>query len=196
MKSILPYILLMTGTLVAALAIVAGVYYLRPQLLGVAPKPAQAAPARDSAGTKSPAVAAAVAQKPDSTGGKPDSTALAGSPPAPAKRDAATLLADSIRTLMGRIDEQQKVIARLSAKGVEADSLPKGTVSDSARAKESKSFAKMLEGMPAEQAVRILRGLDDREVKAVLLTVKKRQAAKILSALDPERAARMMRTMQ
>ena len=33
----------MTGTLVAALAIIAGVYYVRPQLLGVAPKSAQPA---------------------------------------------------------------------------------------------------------------------------------------------------------
>jgi len=194
MKSILPYLLLMTGTLVAALAIVAGVYYLKPSLLGVAPKPPQAAAAKDTAGTKSPL--AGVVLKPDSTGGRPDSTVHAAVSGAPAKADAASLLADSIRTLVGRIDEQQKTIARLSGREAQPDSIARPVVSDSARAKESKSFAKMLEGMPAEQAVRILKGLDDREVKAVLLTVKKRQAAKILSALDPERAARMMRTLQ
>jgi flagellar motility protein MotE (MotC chaperone) len=194
MKSILPYLLLMTGTLAAALATIAGIYFLKPQLLGVAPKSAQTAAVMDSAGAKSPLAGAA--QKSDSTGGKSDSTVHGTAALPPAKGDAASHLADSIRTLISRIDEQQKTIARLTAKGTQPDSLPKGSVSDSARAKDSKSFAKMLEGMPAEQAVRILKGLDDREVKAVLLAVKKRQASKILSALDPERAARMMRTMQ
>jgi flagellar motility protein MotE (MotC chaperone) len=201
MKSILPYLLLMTGTLVAALAIIAGVYYVRPQLLGVAPKSAQPVAIRDSAGAKSPL--AGTAQKSGATGGKsdstevqPDSTFHGTASLPPAKGDAALLLADSIRTLISRIDDQQKTIARLTANSARPDSLPKGSVSDSARAKDSKSFAKMLETMPAEQAVRILKGLDDREVKAVLLAVKKRQASKILSALDPERAARMMRTMQ
>ena len=100
---------------------------------------------------------------------------------------------------MSRIDEQQKTIARLSESKPgpsPSDSAAKPPASDNARAKDSKSFTKMLETMPAEQAVRILNGLDDREVKAVLLGVKKRQAAKILSALAPDRAARMMRTLQ
>jgi len=184
----------MTGTLVASLAIIAGIYFLRPQLLGVVPKSPQTVAVRDSGAVKSPLAPPAVAQKSDSTGGKSDSTVHG--PSAPLKGDAAAFLADSIRSLMSRIDDQQKTIARLTAKGAQADSLPKVTVSDSARAKDSKSFAKMLEAMPAEQAVRILKGLDDREVRAVLLAVKKRQASKILSALDPERAARMMRTMQ
>jgi hypothetical protein len=196
MKSVLPYILLMTGTLVASLAVIAAIYYLKPGLLGIAPKPVPVAAQKDSVAGKPP-VAAAVG---DSSAAKKQDSTFVGPPAPPAsKPDEAAISADSIRTLLNKIGEQQKMIVALSGKssrGPQSDSTAHGTVSDSARAKESKSFAKMLEGMPAEQAVRILKGLDDREVKAVLLTVKKRQAAKILSALDPDRAARMMRTLQ
>jgi flagellar motility protein MotE (MotC chaperone) len=108
-------------------------------------------------------------------------------------------MADSIRTLNTLLTQQQNLISSLREKSggaPRADTAARTTASDSARAKESKSFAKMLESMPAEQAVRILKGLDDGEVKSVLLSVKKRQAAKILSALDPDRAARMMRRLE
>ena len=192
MKSILPYIVLMTATLVGAVAIIAAVYYLKPQLLGAAPKAARISTAKDSAGTKTPGA-------PLAQGQNPDSASPGGNPSAAVQRDTAAGLADSIRTLNLRIEEQQKAIAELTAKAAppprpDSASTPGPSAVD--RAKDSKSFAKMLETMPAEQAVRILKGLDDREVKAVLLGVKKRQASKILSALDPERAARMMRTMQ
>ena len=214
MKSILPYILLITGTLIASLAIIAAIYYIKPGLLGAGQKPSLAVAQKDSAGAKSPRSSPA-AQK-DSSGVK----SLVG-PPAMAQKSDSTgkgapsspsPLADSIRTLLSRIDEQQKTIAQLTEKVPQAggsdssanlsrgggrDSTAKLSPADSVRAaKDWKSFAKMLEGMPAEQAVRILKGLDDREVKAVLLVVKKRQAAKILSVLDPEQAARMMRKLQ
>lgn len=191
MKAILPYVLLMTGTLVASLAIVGGLYFFRPQLFGVVQKPPAAA-RKDSSGVRLPLALADSSRKADSTRtGGADSLK-------PPLADASRL-SDSIRTLQARLAEQEKTIAGLTEKTARAqksDSSAKPVLSDSARAKESKSFAKMLEAMPAEQAVRILKGLDDREVKAVLLTVKKRQAAKILSALDPDRAARMMREMQ
>jgi hypothetical protein len=197
MKSILPYILLMTGTLFGAVAIVGGIYYVKPQLLGVVQKQPQAAAHKDSTALH---IDSSAAKPPDAQPAPGADSTLTG-PPAPvaAKTVDPVSLADSILTLNSRIDEQKKTIARLTEKspgGAAGDSAAKGLPSDSARAKESKSFAKMLEGMPAEQAVRILKGLDDREVKAVLLTVKKRQAAKILSALDPDRAARMIRTLQ
>ncbi len=198
MKAVLPYVLLMTGTLAGAIAIICAVYFFRPQLLGVAPKPAQPAALRDTLRTKSPLPPQPVAQKTDSVEVKSDSTVRGAPSPVTGKEDRASLL-DSIRTLAVRVDEQRKMIEQLTAKGpghAGSDSTGMHAGSDSTRAKDSKSFAKMIETMPAEQAVRILKGLDDREVKAVLLSVKKRQAAKILSALDPERAARMMRTMQ
>ncbi len=195
MKSILPYILLMTGTLVGAVAIIVGVYQFKPSLLGIAPKAPPAVASKDSAAVRDTSsakrLASAAVPSPDST--------LVGPPAPPPKQGEAAVAADSIRTLLKKIDDQQKLIADLTGKapkGSRTDSTARETISDSARAKDSKSFAKMLEGMPADQAVRILKGLDDREVKAVLLTVKKRQAAKILSALDPERAARMMRTLE
>jgi flagellar motility protein MotE (MotC chaperone) len=209
MKTILPYILLVTGTLLASLAIIAAVYYLKPQLLGAGQKPSQGVAQKDSAGAKSPGSTPA-AQK-DSSGAKSsvsspataqksDSTSKGTPASALPKADEASRLADSIRTLIGRIDEQQKTIAQLTEKVPQAggpDSTVKLSPADSVRAaKDSKTFAKMLDSMPAEQAVRILKGLDDKEVKAILLVVKKRQAAKILSVLDPDRAARMMRTLQ
>jgi len=199
MKSILPYILLMTGTLVCAVAVIGAVFFLRPQLLGAAPKASQALVQKDSSASKSPGSPATAMQKSDSTNQKSDSTAHGAPPQATANRDDASRLSDSIRTLMSRIDEQERTIAGLTQKkpdGRQSDSTAKASGADGARAKDSKSFAKMLEAMPAEQAVRILKGLDDSEVKAVLLGVKKRQAAKILSALDPDRAARMMRRLE
>jgi hypothetical protein len=197
MKSILPYIFLMTGTLVAAVAIIGGIYYLKPQLLGIVKKPPQASAQKDSTAAHRDSLAA----KPPVAVQSPGTDSTLTGPPAPvaSKTGETVSLADSIRILNSRIDEQKKTIARLTEKapgGTAQDSVAKSPPSDSAHAKDSKSFAKMLEGMPAEQAVRILKGLDDREVKAVLLTVKKRQAAKILSALDPDRAARMIRTLQ
>ncbi|HUI10300.1 MAG TPA: hypothetical protein VL221_08230 [Bacteroidota bacterium] len=191
MKSVIPYVLMMTGTLVAALAIVLGLYWLKPGLFGVTPGPVAAVAKKDTTAAAAPRAAA-------DTSGKP---APAGTvPPAAVEKpqDEAARLADSIRVLQATVQERDSAIARLQgtqAGGVDSAAATK-TTPDSARAKQSKSFAKMIESMPAEQAVRILKGLDDREVQAILLAVKKRQAAKILSALDPDRAARMIRMVQ
>jgi flagellar motility protein MotE (MotC chaperone) len=51
----------------------------------------------------------------------------------------------------------------------------------------------MLEAMQPESAARVLRDMPDEDVKNLLLNVKRKQAAKILSALDPDRAAKIMR---
>jgi len=189
MKSVVPYILMMTGTLIAALAIVFALYSLKPGLFGVS-APA-AAPVAKKDTTAAPLAAA------DSTG-KSDSTATQAAVTAAKPGDQVARLADSLHALQAAVESRDSAIARLkgsAGRGADSTAAPEA-VSDSARAKQSKSFAKMIESMPAEQAVRILKGLDDREVKSILLSVKKRQAAKILSALDPDRAARMIRTVQ
>jgi flagellar motility protein MotE (MotC chaperone) len=54
-------------------------------------------------------------------------------------------------------------------------------------------MARLFDGMKPEDAARIMKDLGDEHVKQILLSVKKRQAAKILSALDPDRAARILR---
>jgi flagellar motility protein MotE (MotC chaperone) len=64
---------------------------------------------------------------------------------------------------------------------------------DSARLKEQKTIAKLLESMSPEDAAKILQKMDDKQVKAILFSVKKRQAGKILASLEPQRVARMMR---
>ncbi|HTR98264.1 MAG TPA: hypothetical protein VML00_00860 [Bacteroidota bacterium] len=192
MKAVIPYVLMMTGTLVAAVAIVFALYSLKPGLFGVvAPQPA-AAVKKDTTASAHPRVAAA------DTAAQGDSSA-AHAPLADAKpQEGAGSLADSLQALRAAVRSRDSAIARLTGNAArQADSAAApAAASDSARAKQSKTFAKMIESMPAEQAVRILKGLDDREVKSILLSVKKRQAAKILSALDPDRAARMIRTVQ
>jgi len=197
MKSVVPYILMMTGTLVAAVAIVFALYHLKPGLFGVSTPTADAVAKKDTtaAAPASPVAAADSSRKSDSTATQVAVTEAKSG-------DQVALLADSLHALQAAVESRDSAIARLKGRaGQEADSAaaPGGALqaaSDSARAKQSKSFAKMIESMPAEQAVRILKGLDDREVKSILLSVKKRQAAKILSALDPDRAARMIRTVQ
>ena len=195
MKSVIPYLLMMTGTLVAAVAIVFALYSLKPGLFGVAP-PKEAPVARKDTAAAPPLAGIA------DTAGRRDSTAARAAVADANAEDEVARLADSIHALQAAVQSRDSAIARLTGGGTRpADSgaapqVAPQTVSDSARAKQSKTFAKMIESMPAEQAVRILKGLDDREVKSILLSVKKRQAAKILSALDPDRAARMIRTVQ
>jgi len=190
MKSVVPYILMMTGTLIAAVALVFALYHLKPGLFGVSAPAGAGAAKKDTAAASAPLSTADSARTPDS--------ARAAAVPAPVRpEDEIARLSDSLNTLRAAVQSRDSAIARLSGGAARpADSSAAPQTSDSARAKQSKSFAKMLESMPAEQAVRILKGLDDREVKSILLSVKKRQAAKILSALDPDRAARMMRSVQ
>jgi hypothetical protein len=64
---------------------------------------------------------------------------------------------------------------------------------DTSKLKEQKSMAKMFDAMDPQSAAKILGKLGDKEIKEVLLTVKKRQGAKILGELDPEQAARIVK---
>ncbi len=97
------------------------------------------------------------------------------------------VLEDSIRNLSSLLeDESEKAAAlrvdirnlnvKLENKKVEAD----------------QNFAKIIESMDAEDAVRVLSTLDDGKVRSVLLTVNRRQAARIMSNIEPDRAARIM----
>ena len=90
------------------------------------------------------------------------------------ERKKSALLAEQLRAVM---DSSQKASA----------------AADSAQREQRKSMAKVLENMDPTSAARILNDFPDGDVKTCLLTMKKRQAAKILAALQPDRAARIMR---
>ena len=64
---------------------------------------------------------------------------------------------------------------------------------DTAKIKDQKAKAKVLEAMPPENAAKILANLSDDESRELLKYVKTRQAAKILAAIQPERASRLLR---
>jgi flagellar motility protein MotE (MotC chaperone) len=90
------------------------------------------------------------------------------------ERKKSALLAEQLRAVM---DSSQKASA----------------AADSMQREQRKSMAKVLENMDPTSAARILNDFPDGDVKTCLLTMKKRQAAKILAALQPDRAARIMR---
>jgi|WetSurMetagenome_2_1015567.scaffolds.fasta_scaffold09574_3 hypothetical protein len=90
------------------------------------------------------------------------------------ERKKSAHLADQLRAVM---DSSNKAIA----------------AADSSQVEQRKSMAKVLENMDPTSAARILSDFPDGDVKTCLLTMKKRQAAKILAALQPDRAARIMR---
>ena len=189
MKAILPLLILSPVPLLAAIGIVIGLRMYQPQLFGAS----TLAPARPAHGDSLSVAAQTIKPAPDA---KPDSASRPQNAVAPQSSADTSRLADSLRALSARVEAQKQTIAELQAKAqspAPRDSIQAPPVSDSTQAKNAKTFAKMLESMPAEQAVRILKGLDDKEVKAILLSVKKRQAAKILAALEPDRAARMIR---
>lgn len=64
---------------------------------------------------------------------------------------------------------------------------------DTTARQDWKSTAKLIESMSADEACKILKEMNDTDVKQVLAKVKKRQAGKILAILDPARAAKLLR---
>jgi len=53
--------------------------------------------------------------------------------------------------------------------------------------------AKIFEAMSIDDASKILHKMKDKEVKEIIVYIKKRNAAKILATFEPERAARIIR---
>jgi len=95
---------------------------------------------------------------------------------------------DSVHSLTTASPEDRQVIEHVN------ESARMGvTREDSIRAVNRQVLAKMMDSMDAADAARILRQLSDNEARDVLIRIKRRQAGKILSALDPDRAANMMR---
>ncbi|MCX6135329.1 MAG: hypothetical protein NTU47_16105 [Ignavibacteriales bacterium] len=101
---------------------------------------------------------------------------------------------------MARVDTM--LVAKLSSKAMDlesqVDSLKRQlqgvkTKTDTTAQQDWKSTAKLIESMGAEEACKILKEMNDADVKQVLGKVKKRQAGKILAILDPVRAAKLLR---
>ena len=180
------------GTLVLALGVTFGIYSLRPGLLGLgepgkavsqqaAADSTHASPAAQDA-RRAPAAGAATVKAADSLKNAARTAPL---------RDSLSLLATQLQQERKRADDEHTKVDELSKLVAVAETARTGV--DSAKIKERKSFAKVMESMEAESAARILKGLPDTDVKEILGSVKKRQAAKILSYIDPERAARIIR---
>lgn len=97
-------------------------------------------------------------------------------------------LHDSLKVLEKQLEEQRRLVASLQTQVIQ-DTLKK----DSTKTSGTKNLAKLLESMEAQGAAKILRNMNDDEVKQIITYMKKRQAGKVLSSLDPERVARIMR---
>ncbi len=102
---------------------------------------------------------------------------------------------DSTRVLQLALEDERRKSAQLAdrLRAVMDSSQKALAVADSAQAEYRKSMIKVLENMDPTSAARILSDFPDGDIKTYLQTMKKRQAAKILAALQPDRAARIMR---
>jgi flagellar motility protein MotE (MotC chaperone) len=133
------------------------------------------------------------------TPGGPDSAknASAVKPPAttakpPMQGAGAVSPGDSLQALRDQLVAARENIARLERQ-MKTDSATSGAESDTARMKEHKMKAKLLESMNPESAAHVLKNMDDGDVRSIIMLVKKRQAGKILAMFDPERAAKIMK---
>ena len=97
-------------------------------------------------------------------------------------------LEDSAASLSRQLAEEKQKMKQLAE-----DIEQVVTSQDSVHAANRQALAAFMNSMNAEDAARILRGMTDSEARDVILRIKKRQAGKILSAMDPNRAATMMR---
>jgi flagellar motility protein MotE (MotC chaperone) len=104
---------------------------------------------------------------------------------------ALTQKSDSIDMLLSELEVSKKRIAELDSKSRPA--MTPTAMNDSAKTKDRKMLVKMLEAMSPENAARIVESFQDPDAKAILMGIKARQAGKILSAMNVERASKLMR---
>ena len=187
MKSLLTYVIVFVGSFLSAALVIGLLWFAKPQLFGAA----GGAPAVHAAGADSVAAPPA-GHGPKSLPAGPTLSELRGGDTMPVPRQQPAPPPDTaVRPEVAASPVAAALPDTVSA--VRSKDTTASAPSDSARAKDQKAFAKVLEAMQAENAARILKDLPDDEVKRILLNIKKRQAAKILASLDPERAARIMR---
>jgi flagellar motility protein MotE (MotC chaperone) len=179
MKKLLPYIIVFVLTTV--ISVVAAVVFVKMR----PPATADAAPV-DSTAMK------ALVEK--MYGPRPEELHM-GDNTAVAPVAQAVKSVDSTKVLQLALEDERKKSAVLAdrLRAVMDSSNKALAAADSAQAEYRKSMIKVLENMDPSSAARILSDFPDGDIKTYLHTMKKRQAAKILAALQPDRAARIMR---
>lgn len=181
MKQLLPVLIVVIVAALAAMMLVGTVFYVRPDLLGVVP-PAAPADSAAHAGAKHDSLTASH----DTSGvhTRVDSAHVAESHSVSPEDSlmgvvtAALMRSDSLSERLRQVMENNRAVV---------------AATDSARGAQRTAMAKVLEAMDPASAARILADFPDEDVKHVVLSIKKKQAAKILAALQPDRAARIMR---
>ena len=178
MKQMIPYVVLSLITLVLAAQVVLVLYFVKPEVFALVN------PAAGHLRAESPKQTDSLVSALDTSGvSRRDSISQDN-----VARVTVESSKDSLKALAARLEEETRRATTLEQKLATQNSS-----ADSARAKELKGMAKMMESMSAEDAARILQNLKIVEAKKVLMSVKKKQAGKILSAMEPRVAARMMR---
>jgi flagellar motility protein MotE (MotC chaperone) len=177
MKKLLPYIIVFVVSTVATTAVAVLYVVLRP--------PVDAVPATADSVAAKPAVGPLYGPTLQELQAKDTATVVAGAPPGADSTTVLQLALQDERKKSAHLAEQLRAVMDSSRKAI--------AVADSTQQEQRKSMAKVLENMDPTSAARILSDFPDGDVKTCLLTMKKRQAAKILAALQPDRAARIMR---
>lgn len=190
MKPAAAYIGLFLGTFVGAVAIVGGLFLFKPEIIpGMRPSSGEGV--ADSTGAVPSADVTADRQ---AAAARMDSTSAGGRGPSTQREQPAPSQAPPSSALPVARDLQTVPDTSAAKPGNPPDAAVRSDAeSDSAASAQRKAMARLFDGMRPENAARILKDIDDDQVKQILLTVKKRQAAKILAALDPDRAARILR---
>jgi len=180
MKQLLPLLIIIILASLAAVVLVGTIFYVRPDLLGMAP-PAV------------PADSAAVAHvRPDSLVGPRLTPGLLAEESAGAAESPSVGSKDSLMSVLtAALMRSDSLSERLRTVMDSTRAVTAAT--DSVRGVQRASMAKVLEVMEPVSAARILADFPDGDVKLIMLAIKKKQAAKILAALQPDRAARIMR---
>ena len=177
MKKLLPYIIVFAVTTLATSIMAVAFVVLRPPAAAVAVRADSTARHASAAGMYGPTLK-------DLRAG--DSSVVAA--PLPKSGDSTKVLQLALqdeRKKSAQLADQLRAVMDTSHKAIAA--------ADSSQVEQRKTMAKVLENMDPTSAARILNDFPDGDIKTCLLTMKKRQAAKILAALQPDRAARIMR---
>jgi hypothetical protein len=171
--------------MVFLLLVAVGLAFLRPGMFSV---PASSLP--PPAASQTPAAPIDSGAAPADAPAETMVTTVAGTtpvPPAPASAPAPVAGSDSTSRLWKELQNRRAEVLQLTAQ-LEAERRQ----TDSLRTMRT-AAAKLLNAMNAEDAARILGNVTDEEARDILMLISTRHAGKILSALDPGRAATILR---
>ncbi|HLP18064.1 MAG TPA: hypothetical protein VK470_17535 [Bacteroidota bacterium] len=98
----------------------------------------------------------------------------------------------SSNTAVGVPAENPVKAEKAAAPTVTAASIQDQAQTDAAKERDLQSVAKLYEAMKPDDAAKILSKQDDKEIRRIILHIKKKQAAKILSSFNADRAAQIL----